>query len=59
MNIANTSSGKNIENGTLEIAKGFNLKHEKTLKLSLSTLARGGEGTGFKYEPIYVFKKIK
>jgi hypothetical protein len=59
LNIANTSSGKNIENGTLEIAKGFNLKHEKTLKLSLSTLARGGEGTGFKYEPIYVFKKIK
>ena len=58
LNIANTSSGKNIENGTLRIAKGFNLKHEQTLQLSLSTLARGGEGTGFKYEPIFVFKKL-
>tara|TARA_R110000824_G_scaffold63586_1_gene167095 strand:- start:26 stop:1120 length:1095 start_codon:yes stop_codon:yes gene_type:complete len=58
LNIANTSSGKNIENGTLDITKGFNLKPEKTLKLSLSTLARGGDGTGFKYEPIYVFKKV-
>ena len=58
LNIANTSSGKNIVNGTLDIAKGFDLKHEQTLKLSLSTLAKGGEGTGFKYEPIYVFKKM-
>jgi|TARA_B100000287_G_scaffold35824_1_gene33003 hypothetical protein len=52
LNIANTSSGKNIEEGTLKIAKGFNLKHEKTLKLSLTKL-----NSGFKYEPIYVFKK--
>ena len=58
LNIANTSSGKSIEEGTLRIAKGFGLKHEKTLQLSLSTLARGGEGTGFKYEPIFVFKKV-
>tara|TARA_B100001250_G_scaffold223387_1_gene191527 strand:+ start:829 stop:1923 length:1095 start_codon:yes stop_codon:yes gene_type:complete len=58
LNIANTSRGKNIENGTLRIAKGFNLKQEQTLQLSLSTLAKGGKGTGFKYEPIYVFRKI-
>ena len=58
LNIANTSSGKNIEKGTLEIAKGFNLKHEKTLKLTLSTLAKNGPGSGFKYEPVYVFKKV-
>ena len=59
LNIANTSKGKAIEEGTLRIAKGFGLKHEQTLKLSLSTLAKGGEGTGFKYEPIYVFKKAE
>ena len=58
LNIADTSSGKNIQDGTLRIAKGFGLQHEQTLQLSLSTLARGGEGTGFKYEPIYVFKKL-
>ena len=49
LNIANTSSGKNIEKGTLEITKRFNFRFEKELKLSLSTLARGGEGTGYKY----------
>ena len=58
LNIANTSTGKTIEEGTMRIAKGFGLKHEQTLQLSLSTLARGGEGTGFKYEPIYVFRKL-
>ena len=58
MNIANTSSGKNIEKGTLDIAKRFNFRFEKELKLSLSTLARGGEGTGYKYEPVFVFKKL-
>ena len=58
LNIANTSTGKTIEEGTIRIAIGVGLQHEQTLQLSLSTLARGGEGTGFKYEPIYVFKKL-
>ena len=31
---------------------------EKTLKLTLSTLAKNGPGSGFKYEPVYVFKKV-
>jgi DNA modification methylase len=54
MNIANTSSGKNIENATLDISKGFGLVHEKTLQLTLSSVM----GAGYKYEPIFVFKKI-
>ena len=57
MNIANTSSGKNIENGTLEIEKQLGYSHINTLKLNLSTMARDGEGSGSKYEPIFVFKK--
>ena len=57
MNIANTSSGKNIENGTLEISKQLGYSHINTLKLNLSTMARDGEGSGSKYEPIFVFKK--
>ena len=57
MNIANTSSGKNIENGTLEITKQLGYKYIKTLRLNLSTMARDGEGSGSKYEPIFVFKK--
>ena len=58
LNIANTSKGKTIEEGTLRIAKDLGFVHEKTLQLSLSTLAKGGDGTGFKYEPIFVFKRI-
>jgi hypothetical protein len=58
MNIANTSSGKNIENGTLEIAKKLGYKYIKTLRLNLSTMARDGEGSGSKYEPIFVFQKV-
>ena len=54
MNIANTSSGKNIENATLDISKGFGLVHEKTLQLTLSSVM----GAGYKYEPIFVFKKV-
>jgi len=53
MNIANTSSGKSIEKATLSITKGFGLHQEKTLQLTLSSVM----GAGYKYEPIYVFKK--
>ena len=54
LNIANTSSGKNIENAALDISKGFGLIHEKTLQLTLSSVM----GAGYKYEPIFVFKKV-
>ena len=53
LNIANTSSGKNIENAALDISKGFGLIHEKTLQLTLSSVM----GAGYKYEPIFVLKK--
>jgi len=53
MNIANTSSGKSIEKATLSITEGFGLHQEKTLQLTLSSVM----GAGYKYEPIYVFKK--
>ena len=53
LNIANTSSGKNIENAALDISKGFGLTHEKTLQLTLSSVM----GAGYKYEPIFVLKK--
>jgi len=53
MNIANTSSGKGIETATLDIMKSFDLHQENTLQLTLSSVM----GAGYKYEPIYVFKK--
>jgi hypothetical protein len=59
MNIAKTSSGKNIEDGTLKITKELGYTHINTLRLNLSTMARDGEGSGSKFEPIFVFKKVK
>ena len=53
MNIANTTTGKNIENATMKISKELGFKYEKTLKLTLSSIA----GKRQKYEPIFVFKK--
>ena len=54
LNIANTARGKNIEKATLDVTKGFGLIHEKTLQLTLSSVM----GAVYKYEPIFVFKKI-
>ena len=53
VNIANVNSYKNLEEDLLEIAKekGFNLV--KTYKMNLSKLM----SKGYKYEPIYVFRK--
>ena len=53
LNIANTSRGKNIEDGTLRICKELGFVQEKTLQLTLSSVM----GAGYKYEPVFVFKK--
>jgi len=54
LNVANVISHKTLENDTVRIAQeeGFTLM--ETLKLQLSSITKGG----FKYEPIFVFKKI-
>tara|TARA_Y100001973_G_C5151532_1_gene308390 strand:+ start:212 stop:1252 length:1041 start_codon:yes stop_codon:yes gene_type:complete len=53
LNIANTKSAKNIEEGLLSLAKGTGFKHTRTMQLVLSSIS----GAGYKYEPVYVFKK--
>lgn len=53
INIANVSSYKNLENDTISITNDIGFKHIKTYKMQLSKLM----GSGFKYEPIFVFKK--
>ena len=54
LNIANTSSAKKIEEGLLLLAKNIGFKYVKTMQLVLSAI----NGGGYKYEPIYVFKKV-
>jgi len=54
INIANVKKHKTLESDTIKIAieEGFLLL--ETLKLRLSSITKGG----FKYEPIFVFKKL-
>ena len=53
INIANTPKYKFIEDETIRISKELGFKQEKTVELTLSSVM----GAGYKYEPIFVFKK--
>ena len=53
MNIANTPRYKFIEEETQKISKEFGFEQNDTLQLTLSSVM----GAGYKYEPIFVFKK--
>jgi uncharacterized protein (UPF0297 family) len=53
INIANTPKHKFIEEGTIRVAEETGFTHEDTLQLTLSAVM----GAGYKYEPIFVFKK--
>jgi hypothetical protein len=53
INISNTPKYKFIEESTIEKAKEVGFVHEDTLQLTLSAVM----GDGYKYEPIFVFKK--
>ena len=53
INIANTSKYKFIEEETVKISKELGFIQEETLQLTLSSVM----GAGYKYEPIFVFKK--
>jgi hypothetical protein len=53
INIANTSKHKFIEEGTIQVAEEIGFTHENTLQLTLSSVM----GAGYKYEPVFVFKK--
>jgi hypothetical protein len=52
-NIANTPKYKFIEEQTVKISKELGFAQEETLQLTLSSVM----GAGYKYEPIFVFKK--
>jgi|TARA_Y100000031_G_C8235243_1_gene392913 hypothetical protein len=53
INIANTPKYKFIEEETVRISKELGFKQEETIELTLSSVM----GAGYKYEPIFVFKK--
>lgn len=53
INIANVKTYKNLVDDTLNIAENVGFKLIKTYQMALSSLMK----TGFKYEPIFVFKK--
>ena len=53
INISNTPKHKFIENETIRISQQLGFVQEETLKLTLSSI----NGKGYKYEPIFVFRK--
>ena len=53
INIANTPKYDFIETETIRIAKELGFVQEDTLQLTLSSVM----GAGYKYEPIFVFRK--
>ena len=53
INIANVSSFKNLEDVTIEVTEQEGFVHEDTYRLALSKINSGG----FKYEPVFVFRK--
>ena len=53
MNIANTPKYKFIEEQTVNISKELGFIQEDTIQLTLSSVM----GAGYKYEPIFVFRK--
>lgn len=55
LNIANTKSAYNIEDGLFRIANSLKFKYIDNISLYLSSIS----GNGAKYEPIYIFKKEK
>tara|TARA_R110000868_G_scaffold176916_5_gene414996 strand:+ start:8658 stop:9698 length:1041 start_codon:yes stop_codon:yes gene_type:complete len=55
INIANVRTYKTLEEDTVRLAKERGFKLVKTYRMALSSLM----GKGFKYEPIFVFKKEK
>ena len=52
-NIANTPKYKFIEEQTVKISKELGFAQEDILQLTLSSVM----GAGYKYEPIFVFRK--
>ena len=54
MNIANTSKYKFIERGMKDMAKKMGFDYIDELQLTLSSVM----GAGYKYEPIFIFKKV-
>jgi len=53
LNVANVITHKTLENDTIKIAEEEGFVLLKTLKMQLSNITKGG----FKYEPIFVFKR--
>ena len=53
INIANTPKYQFIEKETVRISKELGFVQEDTVQLTLSSVM----GAGYKYEPIFVFRK--
>jgi hypothetical protein len=53
VNVANVKTHKTLEKDTVQIAEEEGFALSETLQLAMSSISKGG----FKYEPVFVFKK--
>lgn len=53
INIANVKTYKDLEKDTVDIAKSIGFEYIETYQMALSSLMK----SGFKYEPIFIFRK--
>lgn len=54
INIANVKTFKDLETRFTDLMKNYNFEYVETLKYSLSSICKAG----FKYEPIFVYRKL-
>lgn len=58
INIANIKNFTNLEDEAIRVAKEAGFVHEDTWKLALSNSKMKGKIESFKYEPIFIFRKV-
>lgn len=58
INIANVASYPNLTEDFLWLARRCGFRHIETLRLALSAMPGTREGSPYKFEPVYVFRKL-
>ena len=59
INIANVSSYPQLQKDTVRIANEVGFELQKTYKYALSGLIKRQQGQKYKYQPMFLFKKVK
>lgn len=59
INIANVSTYKQLQEDTIKVAKEVGFQLQKTYRYALSGLTKRQQGQKYKYQPMFLFKKVE